>query len=1027
MMMQRCMCMVMIGLIGSNIYYTDGRPHRILLDTDVDTDDVFALLYILKLDTSIFDLQALIPVDLELNFLCIYKAYMLKSKSLYLFCSAVTINVNSWSNAGHAINQVYDLLYMMGRDDIAVGVGGEGGILEDGTILPNVGGYLPIIEQGNGTAGYCRYSQAIPVGLRGKLDIDTKYGFRKSFLPQGSRRYSPLRQPTAQQVMIDKISAGPITVFIIGANTNLAIFLMSNPHLKKNIKHIYIMGGAVRPQNSTCCCPEDSSSSCKPSQCCDMGNVYTGYNSNPYAECNMFSDPFAAYQVIHSGIPVTLVPLDATNTIPITKNLFTEFENNQHTYEAQFCFKSLKMAHDTWWGDQFFKSYCMWDSFLSGVATSIMLGQNNTNGENEFAEMEYMNITVITSNKPYGISDGSNPFFYGLKKPKFNLTRNGVHSGHVQNGLSDPFCIAKNGCKDGFTAEVSGRKGVHVLVAVKAKPNRHKNSLLNREYFISFLDVLNRQTQTGKFNFTTQFPHYREVVYKPDFRGRRFGKNVVFDMDMSAGDFLTLFYLLKLPVEVISLKAIIVSPTGWANAATIDVIYDLLHMMGRDDIPVGLGDYFALNQSDPNYPAAGDCKYNRAIPHGSGGYLDSDTLYGLARDLPRSPRRYTAENSVKFGAPRDTHHPELRQPLALEIWQSVIKSLDPGSKVTVLTNGPLTNVARIILADIKITCPIQDIIIVGGHISKKKNDTGNVINIPSNKYAEMNMFLDPLAAKTVFESSYNITLIPLNVQRTVCRFDKVLKRLRLTKETPESLFVRRLLSRLHRLKRTHPRYQHMDMFLGEIVGAIILAGNSSFLKTNYATRNVEVLATGAESEDGRIIIDGNKGRSVKVLEHVDPHAYYTSFANRLGDEKQSAIRFKSTIDCTTGYTIRLYHLQSYYYLLSLSVTSDSSTTSDRLTVEISKKDPVGTCEQSAYSSYNENNLTDIDYNSRLFLDCSWTMVSSTMHNCTTITLSMVNTPSQFKRGYIRDTKHMSKSREELFTQWCSQHICNLIS
>jgi len=59
----------------------------------------------------------------------------------------VTLSANAWTNAGHAVNQVYDLLYMMGRDDIAVGVGGEGGILPNGTILPNVGGYLPIIEQ----------------------------------------------------------------------------------------------------------------------------------------------------------------------------------------------------------------------------------------------------------------------------------------------------------------------------------------------------------------------------------------------------------------------------------------------------------------------------------------------------------------------------------------------------------------------------------------------------------------------------------------------------------------------------------------------------------------------------------------------------------------------------------------------------------------------------------------------------------------------------------------------------------------
>lgn len=60
---------------------------------------------------------------------------------------AVTINANAWSDSGHAVNHIYDILYMMGRDDVAVGVGGEGGILEDGTILPNVGGYLPIIQQ----------------------------------------------------------------------------------------------------------------------------------------------------------------------------------------------------------------------------------------------------------------------------------------------------------------------------------------------------------------------------------------------------------------------------------------------------------------------------------------------------------------------------------------------------------------------------------------------------------------------------------------------------------------------------------------------------------------------------------------------------------------------------------------------------------------------------------------------------------------------------------------------------------------
>lgn len=91
------------------------------------------------------------------------------------------------------------------------------------------------------------------------------------------------------------------------------------------------------------------------------------------------------------------------------------------------------------------QGYFMWDSFTSGVATSIMRNLHKGHGENEFAEMEHMDITVVTSNKPYGISDGSNPFFDGLKTPKFNLTEGGVHSGHVQTGLRDPFCFVHNG------------------------------------------------------------------------------------------------------------------------------------------------------------------------------------------------------------------------------------------------------------------------------------------------------------------------------------------------------------------------------------------------------------------------------------------------------------------------------------------------------------------------------------------------------------------------------------------------------
>lgn len=57
------------------------------------------------------------------------------------------MSTNSWSDAGHGVSQIYDILYMMGRDDVAVGMGGEGGIAEDGHLFPDVGGFLPLAEQ----------------------------------------------------------------------------------------------------------------------------------------------------------------------------------------------------------------------------------------------------------------------------------------------------------------------------------------------------------------------------------------------------------------------------------------------------------------------------------------------------------------------------------------------------------------------------------------------------------------------------------------------------------------------------------------------------------------------------------------------------------------------------------------------------------------------------------------------------------------------------------------------------------------
>lgn len=77
MLLQRnfwAVVLLFIGVVGANLYIVEGRPrpHRILLDTDVDTDDLFALLYLLKQNRSEFELEVSLCIIFFLFFLLFF-------------------------------------------------------------------------------------------------------------------------------------------------------------------------------------------------------------------------------------------------------------------------------------------------------------------------------------------------------------------------------------------------------------------------------------------------------------------------------------------------------------------------------------------------------------------------------------------------------------------------------------------------------------------------------------------------------------------------------------------------------------------------------------------------------------------------------------------------------------------------------------------------------------------------------------------------------------------------------------------
>jgi len=104
---------------------------------------------------------------------------------------------------------------------------------------------------------------------------------------------------------------------------------------------------------------------------------------------------------------------------------------------------------------------------------------------------------------------------------------------------------------------------------------------------------------------------------------------------------------------------------------------------------------------------------------------------------------------------------------------------------------------------------MQEIYLVGGHIRDENDSKGNVFTVPSNRYTEFNMLLDPLAAKIVLESSLDITLIPLISQRKAASFQFILHALNNVDHTPESGFVRRLMHLLYDLQQKHRLYNHV--------------------------------------------------------------------------------------------------------------------------------------------------------------------------------------------------------------------------
>jgi pyrimidine-specific ribonucleoside hydrolase len=138
--------------------------------------------------------------------------------------------------------------------------------------------------------------RGVPLSLVHELPAEWRATADRMFgleLPPGS---APRREGAAALLRRILEEAGrPPTVLELAPMTNLARLVLQQPQLAGRIERVVAMGGAVSvPGNA----PGDDA-----------------------AETNVWLDPAAARVVLGSGVPVTLVPLDATNDVPVTASV----------------------------------------------------------------------------------------------------------------------------------------------------------------------------------------------------------------------------------------------------------------------------------------------------------------------------------------------------------------------------------------------------------------------------------------------------------------------------------------------------------------------------------------------------------------------------------------------------------------------------------------------------------------------------------------------------------------------------------
>jgi len=251
------------------------------------------------------------------------------------------------------------LLYLLSHPGVQVlGIGSADGVAHVEPGARNVLRLLALMGK-----------EDIPVAVGSAEPLAGDHSFPSSWRSGADRPFgqsipqatAELLQESTAELLARVVNAHPgqVTVVLLGAHTDLALALRDDPGLAARIKGIFMMGGAVYVP----------------------GNIHAEYSAiaNETAEWNLWLDYVAAAEVFTAGIPLSMVPLDATNQVPVDREYYNDFASRAGSPAAK--------AVAEFWGSSLSREsqFYIWDV----VAAVAMMSPG-------LAEWQSLAIDIIT-------------------------------------------------------------------------------------------------------------------------------------------------------------------------------------------------------------------------------------------------------------------------------------------------------------------------------------------------------------------------------------------------------------------------------------------------------------------------------------------------------------------------------------------------------------------------------------------------------------------------------------------------------